>query len=447
MTRPRIAVAAAVALAVLGLSACETRTGKALGSSAQAAGEGKVVESAVSLAVAPLGVAIDAVDLLFNGFKGETATAIRNSLPSDSAVPSPQIAQDTKAPPSIVVEPVGTTTEQVVEIKGAISSQGKITSARINGTDVTVMPDGRFAVRRGVQLGDNVLQLTATDEWGQTSETTISVNRQVAPDQSRLAALVPESLRGAPRPQSIAIIVGIQDYETLPKAEFAENDARRFYDYATNALGVPPDRVKLITGADARLITLRKALHNWSKPLIVRGQTEVFVFFAGHGLASEDGGELYLLPYDGDRTLLAGSSLRRREIVEQVTEAGASSVTLFLDTCYSGSARGGETLLAGARPVTIVPKAEDLPANVTVFSATTRDQVAHSLPAARHGLFSYYLMKGLESGAVDVRNQVTAESLESYLIGAIPAQAARQGGRQMPQMAGPGTSVIAKYSP
>ena len=50
-------------------------------------------------------------------------------------------------------------------------------------------------------------------------------------------------------------------------------------------------------------------------------------------------------------------------------------MTIFLDTCFSGSTRENDTLLA-ARPVSIVPKDLIIPDNFLIFSAASFDEIA-----------------------------------------------------------------------
>ena len=47
--------------------------------------------------------------------------------------------------------------------------------------------------------------------------------------------------------------------------------------------------------------------------LTKQGKTDVYIYFAGHGLASQDGKDMYLLPYDGRPRLLNKTALLRDE--------------------------------------------------------------------------------------------------------------------------------------
>ena len=453
----RLAYAASLFILSAMLVGCGTRAGYQLDKSATAAGEGKIFNSLFFLGLAPISAALDTGDVLINGRESKPYKAIKDALPErpsyewptlptpEPYTPPPPTRHEAGPPPSIVLDQIAPTTEQIVDVHGTISSQGKIVSATINGTDISIGSNGEFLVHRGIALGQTELELLATDEWGQTGSTAITVTRTISSVETQLPLLSPSNLRGANRPNAIAIIIGIEKYESAPIAEFAESDARSFYDYAANSLGVPTDRIKLLVGTDARRINIRKALLTWAKPLIVRDESDVYVFFSGHGMASDDGRELYLIPYDGDRTLLDDSSIRRKEIVDLVVSAGAASTTLFLDTCYSGDTRSGEPLAPGTRPIIITAKTEELPLRVTMFSAAANNQLSSSLGAARHGLFSYYLMKGLEGAAAGPGNVVTASALQNYLLDHIPTEAAKLGRTQDPQLSGDSSAILARY--
>ena len=170
------------------------------------------------------------------------------------------------------------------------------------------------------------------------------------------------------------------------------------------------------------------------------------MFFAGHGLASPDGKDLYLLPYNGEPSLLDGTALLRRELFEVIGKAKPKSATIFLDTCYSGLSRGKETLLASARGIVVTPKPQSIPSGFTVLSAASGQQISSGLKEAKHGLFSYYLMKGMEGGAdANGDKKITAGELHAYLAKRVQKQAVRLGREQTPELSGDGERVLVRW--
>jgi uncharacterized caspase-like protein len=72
------------------------------------------------------------------------------------------------------------------------------------------------------------------------------------------------------------------------------------------------------------------------------------------------------------------------------------SSVVFLDACFSGAKREDQ-MLVSARGIAIKVK-EDVPqGKVLVFSAAQGDETAYQYEAKHHGLFTYHLLKALQS--------------------------------------------------
>ena len=245
----------------------------------------------------------------------------------------------------------------------------------------------------------------------------------------------------------VALIIGIENYVEAPKANYANLDAKYFYDYARKAFGVKKQNIKLLINEEATFVKTSKALTLWLRTKVKADQTDLIIFFAGHGLASSDGKELYLLPQDSDPNLLSRTALSRTELFEEIISLNPKSVTLFLDTCYSGVSRDEQMLLASARPIRIVAdEQEGIPDNFTIFSATELDQISSGLKEAKHGIFSYYLMKGLEGKADSNKDkQITNGELLAYMDLNVSQKAAELGRQQNPSLAGDPDQVLMSY--
>jgi uncharacterized caspase-like protein len=100
-------------------------------------------------------------------------------------------------------------------------------------------------------------------------------------------------------------------------------------------------------------------------------------------------------------------------------------------------------LLASARPIALKASENIFPSNFTVITASSLDQISSSSPELKHGIFSFYLMKGMEGGA-DLNNdgKITAGELQSYLTDTVPRQAMSMNRKQEPQLVGDGNRVL-----
>ena len=214
-----------------------------------------------------------------------------------------------------------------------------------------------------------------------------------------------------PNNDALALIIGVADYERTPaKAAYADKDAETFYDYVMLKLGIPTSNIKELVNTDANRIDVGLAVKDWLARSTKQNASDIYVFFAGHGLASQSGEEMYLLPYDGEPRLLEDSAIRRNRLFDDIASANPRLVTVFLDTCYSGTTRGTDMLIA-SRPIAIVPLKQTVPDGFTVMTAAAGDQTAKPLEEAKHGMFSYFLMKGMEGEAdANQDNKITLVS-------------------------------------
>ncbi|MBX9635486.1 MAG: caspase family protein, partial [Magnetospirillum sp.] len=266
------------------------------------------------------------------------------------------------------------------------------------------------------------------------------------PSMENVPPLDANRIRGKANPAAVALVIGVEDYEKLPPAQFAGRDARAFRDFAVNTMGIPRDRVRLLLNQDARLLDVQKAVDTWMRAAIADGGEDVFIFFSGHGLSSEDGRSLYLFPHDGDRAMLARSGLDRGALIDAALKAGAKSLTLFLDTCYSGGTRGAETLLADMRPLLIMPKDGEIPGPAAILAAAGGTQLSSAYAPARHGLFSYFLMRGLMGEAdADGDHRLTLGELRRFTEEKVRRTAMSQGREQTPVLIGRADTVIAQW--
>ena len=108
-----------------------------------------------------------------------------------------------------------------------------------------------------------------------------------------------------------------------------------FLDYAKNILGIPENKIKYLTNSKAKRTEIKLAYKQWLSGRIDKN-TEVILFFAGHGLATPDGKKLFLMPYDGETSLLDDTAILLSEIFEVLKGTNPKSVIALIDACYSG---------------------------------------------------------------------------------------------------------------
>ena len=102
--------------------------------------------------------------------------------------------------------------------------------------------------------------------------------------------------------------------------------------------------------------------------------------------------------------------------------------------------------MADARPLRIIADKQDTPENFTIFSASQLDQISSGLKDAKHGIFSYYLMKGLEGNAeANGDKKITNGELIVYMDTNVSQKASELGRQQNPSLAGDPDRVLISY--
>jgi hypothetical protein len=234
------------------------------------------------------------------------------------------------------------------------------------------------------------------------------------PLASDVDRVVPPS--GSSRPDALAVVLGVERYASAPRASYAAEDARTAARYFEHTLGIPAPRIQLLVDGDVTLGQMHRIFgpDGW----IARRANEdsqVFVFFAGHGVSTGAGFAPYLVPADGDLNYVEQTGLPLDRLIEWLLALDNRSTTLFIDACFSGLTREGQGLFEAARPLVVTPSRRR-PSGLSLYSAARGTQLAAAYDEQGHGLFSYYLFRGL-GGAADLNGDgaILAAELERYL--------------------------------
>lgn len=227
------------------------------------------------------------------------------------------------------------------------------------------------------------------------------------PDDSRFAPTTDISKNipnlGRQDPNRFALIIGNEYYKktlgTVSDVNFARADALLFKEYAAQTMGIPEQNIVLILDGTAG--QMRQGIEQFAKLAKNNGpETELFVFYAGHGVPAPDGLSPCLLPVD----LSPGSpdpSLSLNRVMETLDAFPTRRNVLFLDACFNGAGRNDP--LVAERGAIIKPKKIAAPANTLVFTAADETEGALPYQQAKHGLFTYFLLKSLN----DTRGNLT----------------------------------------
>ena len=222
---------------------------------------------------------------------------------------------------------------------------------------------------------------------------------QPQPDQEETASDVDirniPDFKSRPRKNDYAVVIGIENYQSLPRSEFSRSDAGIMKEYL-RALGFPERNIDFITDEKTTKSSIEKSIEAWLPNRVKKGST-VFVYYSGHGAPDPAKGDAYLVPYDGDPNYLRFTGYPLKRLYEKLGELKAAEVIVVLDSCFSGA--GGRSVLAkGARPLVMMTDVRAVPANMVILTAAQGSQISTSSPEKGHGIFTYYFLRALQEG-------------------------------------------------
>ncbi|MCI0489680.1 MAG: caspase family protein [Blastocatellia bacterium] len=229
-----------------------------------------------------------------------------------------------------------------------------------------------------------------------------------------------------------ALIVGVSDYPgNIQDLLFPRDDAQAIRDLLVSSAGVREDHIRLLTdnGAGEARATKQNifaAIDKYLAPRVQEGD-EILVFFAGHGIASGLGSaaKSYFLPADAEaqsKESLERTSINLEELARKLSSLKASQFTMFFDACredpFPGRGIKGNTMtdvMARGLRITPGPMRQKEPPTAIIFYSCQIGERAYENAELKHGVFTYYILKGIQELAARPDGRVEAGMLAAYL--------------------------------
>lgn len=248
------------------------------------------------------------------------------------------------------------------------------------------------------------------------------------------------------------LLIGINDYESLPTLRGAINDVEAVEALLVGRYGFDPANVHKVTDRQATRAGILQAFEQ----LVAEAQPGDFVYihYSGHGSQvqdqngdEDDGRDETLCPQDARAAGVA--DITDDELDAIVARLGVRSLVITLDSCHSGTALRGESWIqprfvepdtrldlyaVGTRAVVPLPISEQY----LLFTGAAADQSALDGPFAAgryRGLFSYAFTQTLAVSPPDA----SARQLMDGVAAELEKVRAKLGGRILPepQLEGP----------
>ena len=232
------------------------------------------------------------------------------------------------------------------------------------------------------------------------------------------------------------LLVGVNHYqaEALPSLQYPAPDCQGLAQALTEATQAFPSKELCIYHDFANqrptLMAVRQRLQEIAAA--AQSQDTVLIYFSGHGVFDAQTQQVVLCFSDTQKDQLATSGLPLQELLQVLSQSLARQQLIWLDACHSGglSLRGtnGKGASRGAESTATVAMPNPTPQLVEVLRqraaqgqgfyallSCDRSQRSWEFPELGHGVFTYYLMRGLRGEAADGQGIIDADGLYKYV--------------------------------
>jgi hypothetical protein len=277
------------------------------------------------------------------------------------------------------------------------------------GTDVTVPKYGKTPLKIAEEMGYSVIaRMLREAEQKQYKELYAKESNQKSEKIPRTETAKPAIVRSdvddlppmkaKPNKNAYAIVIGVEKYrQKLPRADYADHDARIMAEYLTKVMGYPEENIVTLINDRAAKSDFEKYMGKWL-PNNVEKDSSVFIYYSGHGAPNPKTGDAFLVPYDGDPSFIEETGYPLKRLYAKLDRLQAKEIIVVLDSCFSGA--GGRSVLAkGARPLVMnMDKQVFHSDRIAILTASAGNQISSTHEEKGHGLFTYFLLKGIKEG-------------------------------------------------
>ena len=230
-------------------------------------------------------------------------------------------------------------------------------------------------------------------------------------------------------PQTYAMIMGISTYKYVRPLTYADKDAEMFRDFLKSPGGgkLKDDNIYCLLNEQATLANFYSKGFQWLKAKTLQKGDRLFIYLAGHGDAIDED-QFFYLAYDcnpaGDKNnYLVGGAIQLFNLKKKIASETAKGVEVYfiMDACRSNELPGGTEGQQFLNQAVSEKKAGEI---MMLASSAGQESLEDASIGTGHGLFTYYLVDGLNGAAdstVTLDNKVTLEEIQKYVDKNVPA--------------------------
>lgn len=228
------------------------------------------------------------------------------------------------------------------------------------------------------------------------------------------------------------LLVGVNNYddESLPNLKYCAQDCRDLGQALIAATQRFPNKEIIVHHDELPLMTERaKILERLETFRHAAPKDTVLFYFSGHGVLESETQQPILCLKDTQKQKLAETGLTVQHLLNVFTSCQAQNQMIWLDACHSGGMtfknsiwqQKGDLDVAGAdlnptsQLIDILGQRARQSKGFYAFLSCDKEQVSGEYQELGHGLFTYFLIKGLSGEAADSQGVIEADGLYKYI--------------------------------
>ena len=221
------------------------------------------------------------------------------------------------------------------------------------------------------------------------------------------------------------LLVGVnqyQDEDNLSSLQYSALDCQGLGEALKEAIASFPEKEVIIHHDFVSQLPQVADVENSLLHVVNSAGVEdtILFYFSGHGILDPQTQQVVLCLADTNTKQLLTTGLPLNALLKQLSNCKASQQLIWLDACHSG----GMTLRGTAQESSVDPSSQLVEVlrhkaaeSKGFYALLSCDQTQQSweFPELGHGVFTYYLMRGLRGEAADSQGIIEADALYQYV--------------------------------
>jgi hypothetical protein len=205
-------------------------------------------------------------------------------------------------------------------------------------------------------------------------------------------------------PNGIAVVICNRDYKRTSNVDFAFEDGNLIRRYLIETFGFKPGNILFrenATKGDFELFFGTKddykgKLYN----LVKRNESDVFIYYVGHGAPSSNDNKGYFVPVDCDPNYVNIGGYALEIFYNNLSKIESKTTTIILDACFSGV-----NIIKNISPIIIKVENPIVTSDNSIILTSSKDtEYSTWYNGMKHSLFTYFFIKAIHNRNADKNN-------------------------------------------